>query len=215
VIHEGETVWQAALSPDGKHLALASGAGLVGLWNWEAGKPGGPRLNFRYNRRVTALAFSPDGRLLLAGGIEGAAQVCDVATGRPVGKPLRHPGAVWAAAFLDENTALTGCRDGGARVWDVWTGLPIGPPLRHGGVVWTVACGAKGRTAVTGSEDGNARVWQLPAPAEGSVDQLTRRAQVLTGLELDDRGVERMLDVADWQERRAAYSKSLLTDSLK
>jgi WD40 repeat protein len=154
---------------------------------------------------VTALAFSTDGRLLLTGGVEGTAQVWDAETGDPVGKPLRHPGAVWSAAFLDEHTAVTGCRDGAARLWDVWTGLLIGPPRRHGKVdgkvVWTVACHVGLRLAVTGSEDCTARVWQPPEPLQGEVDQLTLWAQVLTALELD-RGWDQLLDVSTWHERR-------------
>ena len=202
VLHEGEPVWQVAFNPDGKTIALASGDGSVSLWRreGESTRRFGPRL--RQQRRVTALTFSPDGRLLLAGGIEGVVQVWDVQTGGPVGKPLRHPGAVWAAAFLDEHTALTGCRDGGGRLWDVRTGLPIGPPLRHGGVVWAAACRPGGRLAVTGSEDGTARVWQLPAAMEGGASQIISRLQVLTGLELDERGSDRLLDVATWHERR-------------
>ncbi len=202
VLHEGDTVWQVAYSPDGQAIALATGDGSVSLHRpeGESMRRFGPPL--RQQRRVTALAFSPDGRLLLAGGIEGVAQVWDVRTGGPVGKPLRHPGAVWSAAFLDEHTALTGCRDGGGRLWDVRTGLPIGPPLRHGGVVWAAACRPGCRLAVTGSEDGTARVWQLPAALEGEASQIISRLQVLTGLGLDERGPARLLDVATWQERR-------------
>jgi WD40 repeat protein/tRNA A-37 threonylcarbamoyl transferase component Bud32 len=202
VLHEGDTVWQVAFSPDGQAIALATGDGSVSLQRpeGESMRCFGPPL--RQQRRVNALTFSPDGRLLLAGGIEGVAQVWDVRTGGPVGKPLRHPGAVWSAAFLDEHTALTGCRDGGGRLWDVRTGLPIGSPLRHGGVVWAAACRPGGRLAVTGSEDGTARVWQLPAAMEGGASQILRRLQVLTGLGLDERGPARLLDVATWHERR-------------
>jgi hypothetical protein len=91
---------------------------------------------------------------------------------------------------------------GGGRLWDVRTGLPIGSPLRHGGVVWATACRSGGRLAVTGSEDGTARAWQLPAAMEGGASQILSRLQVLTGLGLDERGPDRLLDLATWHERR-------------
>jgi hypothetical protein len=198
-----ETVWQVAFSPDGRAVALASGDGAVDLRRWD-GEKASQRSGvlLQHQRRVTALAFSPDSRLLLTGGVDRTARVWDAETGQAVGQPLRHPGAVWAAAFLDEHTALTGCRDGAVRCWDVRAALPVGPPLRHGGVVWAVACRPRDRVVATGSEDNTARVWQLPAPAEGGVDQLTCWVQVMTALELDDRGVDQQLDVPTWDERR-------------
>jgi WD40 repeat protein len=203
-VQRKEVVWQVAFGSgeQRKIFAIASGNGTVGLWKWDREKPEpfGPLLI--HERRVVALAFSPDGQSLLTGSIDKTAQLWDANTGQAVGKPFRHPGGVWAADFLNADTVVTGCRDGAARLWDVSTGMPIGPPLRHGGVVWAVGRNHNGKAFVTGSEDKTARLWQLPSSVGGEVDQITRWVQVMTALELDDQGAVQSLDTSRWEKRR-------------
>jgi WD40 repeat protein len=183
-------------------FAIASWNGRVGLWQCARERAKRFATLRAHRRRVVALAFSPDGRFLLTGSIDKTAQLRDARTGHPVGKPLRHPGAVWAAVFIDAHTVVTGCRDAAARLWDVRTGMRIGPPLRHGGVVWAVSRSRDGTAFVTGSEDRTARLWQLPSALGGDVDQIVRRVQVMTALELDDQGAVQPLDTSKWRERR-------------
>jgi WD40 repeat protein len=71
------------------------------------------------------VAFSPDGKTVLTGSEDDAARLWDTATGRPVGPPLIHQGAVWAVAFSPSGTTvMTGSSDQTARLWDVATALP-------------------------------------------------------------------------------------------
>ena len=43
---------------------------------------------------------------------------------------------------------------------------------------------------------------------EGTLDQLTLRLQVLTGMELDENRVLRVLNATQWQERRQRLDKA-------
>ena len=65
-----------------------------------------------------------------------------------------------------------------------------------------VALSADGRTAATASWDGTAVLWDAPPAQNGTPEQLALRAQVTTGIELDETGAVRALSGATWQERR-------------
>jgi hypothetical protein len=69
-------------------------------------------------------------------------------------------------------------------------------------VVWAAAWRADGQVLVTGSEDGSARAWRPPTPVEGEEERVLRWVQVMTGMELDERAAERLLDIRAWEERR-------------
>ncbi|HSV15216.1 MAG TPA: hypothetical protein VLI90_13235, partial [Tepidisphaeraceae bacterium] len=96
--------------------------GSICVWNMSAVPSGAPRLlhRFKHGGEVRAIAFSPDGRLLLAGGGDNTAQFWDVASGDPVGPPMRHDGAVIAVGFDPVNhLALTASEDGALRLWPI------------------------------------------------------------------------------------------------
>jgi cytochrome c len=77
---------------------------------------------------VIALAISPDGSRLAAGGVRGSVSLVDVAT-RRVTASLVGPGVpVWSLAFTpDGKEILTGGADRLVRRWDAASGAPIGP----------------------------------------------------------------------------------------
>jgi hypothetical protein len=55
---------------------------------------------------------------------------------------------------------------------------------------------------VTGCANKSIHSWKLPPDAEGNAARRVLWAQVLTGLELDADGAVRVLDGAEWRERR-------------
>lgn len=67
-----------------------------------------------------AVALSADGRLALAGGLDGTVRVWDPATGRRLGQPLTgHNGWVEGVALsADGRLAVSGGREGRIRVLD-------------------------------------------------------------------------------------------------
>ena len=91
---------------------------------------------------VHAVAFSPDGRVVLTGCNDKTAPLRELATGKPVGPPLAHEGAVQAVAFSpDGRVVVTGSNDKTARLWAIsdlpddlprlttWVELATGPEL--------------------------------------------------------------------------------------
>jgi WD40 repeat protein/tetratricopeptide (TPR) repeat protein len=160
-----------AVSPDGWTVVTGSANRSIRLWwadgvlrnylgltdrdRWGVG--GGPA---GFETSVYAVAFSPDGRVVVTAGANKEGHLWDVATGRPIGEALVHKGPVVAVAFSpDGKTVLTGSGDKTARLWDATTGRAIGQPLQHQGEVVAVAFSPDGRTLLTASWDKTARLW--------------------------------------------------------
>ena len=69
---------------------------------------------------VHSLSFSPDGRRIVSGGLDGV-RMWDADTGQQVGQPLTE-GWVDSVAFsTDGQEVITGSRDGNVRVWEPGT----------------------------------------------------------------------------------------------
>ena len=87
-----------------------------GELNAATGTPVGTPM--RHRDRASALAFSPDGKMILSGSWAGTARLWDAATGILVKGPLNVRGGVSSVAFSpDGKTILTGGYAGTARLW--------------------------------------------------------------------------------------------------
>jgi eukaryotic-like serine/threonine-protein kinase len=161
-----------SFSPDGKVLASATMRGWVRLWDpatgrlltslqhhdWSQAEAYNQHGKIYSRSGVEKVSFSPDGKVLLTAGRDGAVRLWDTASGQ-LRATLPHRGSVNAAAFSpDGKTILTGCgepgRRGAARLWDVATGQQRGAPLEHEGVVWSVAFSPDGRRVLSGGGRG-------------------------------------------------------------
>ena len=106
-----------------------------------------------------AVAFSPNGKYLVAGCDDGSARVIDTASGAEVVLP-RHKGRVLAVAFSpDGRMVATGGGDGQVHISEAGTGGEI-VSLAHGGEVYAVTFCRNSRYLLTGSYDGTARVME-------------------------------------------------------
>jgi tetratricopeptide (TPR) repeat protein len=197
-------VQAVAFSPNGKILAAAGGNIVQGgahLWEAATGKSVGKPLP--HTGLVLCLAFHPDGKTILTGGMNKIARQWDIVTAQPVGLPLEHEAEVLAVAYsADGKAILTGSADQTARLWNARTGRPLALPWRHPRKVLAVALSPDGKIVLTGCGDRAARLWRAPWPWPGPVPRLRRQVEVNCGLALGRQGLVKVLGAAAWQARR-------------
>jgi WD40 repeat protein len=175
------------------------------LWKMATAKVTSPPL--QHQGPIRAIAFSPDGKLIVTGSEDRTARFWATDTGQPVGPPLSHVDHVLSAAFSpDGRLALTGGADGSARLWDIALGKPIGPPLTHTAPVEFVAFSSDGRRVITLSRR-LVSTWSVPPPLEGDIKHLLLRVQTTAGMELNG-NVPRALELTELMERRQLLEES-------
>jgi WD40 repeat protein len=143
----------------------------------------------RFRFAATSVAYSPDGKLLAAGGSDNHIRLFDAATGKEVRRLAGHQartynpppnakgafdllvghtgeGSVTTLAFAaDGKTLASGGWDDTVRLWDVNTGKEVRRLFAHQGMVARVALSPDGQVlASRGGLDGILRLWD---PATG------------------------------------------------
>jgi WD40 repeat protein/DNA-binding SARP family transcriptional activator len=153
-----------AFSPDGTKLAAVSGTtSTPPVWDVETGKL---LFTLRGLRAARAVAFSPDGALLVSSGYDGTARLWDAATGKRLGV-LRPDGVVSEAAFSpDGRFIVTGEYEGGVTVWDTGTLKQVRAFDAHpNSAIGGLAFGPDGMFVTSGG-DGTAKVWDFDSGEE-------------------------------------------------
>ncbi|OWK47068.1 WD40 repeat domain-containing serine/threonine-protein kinase [Fimbriiglobus ruber] len=150
-------IWSLAIRPDGQALVASDAAGRVRFWSMGRWRP---VVEQSLSDPQYAIAYSPDGKWLAAGGgshdkPRGRSQVLEAATGRPVGRPVEHTECVEAIAFApDGRTYTTLTRGGTVRVWEAETGHPSGPQFVQPQISPALGDRPGGTTVMTFSPDG-------------------------------------------------------------
>src|SRR5262249_22616283 len=170
-----EQVWCVAFSPDGK-LVVAAGGGhrpgegpgsdfTIYLWDADTAQDAGQLKG--HTRRVRGLAFSPDGRHVLSGSLDGTVRLWDVKATQEVNKlPGQDQPVLCVALSPDGRRALSGSWDGRVVLADVHAGAELRRFEGHTGPVLGVAFSPDGRQALTGCLDGRVRLWDVETGQE-------------------------------------------------
>jgi len=139
-----------------------------------------PVIFARLESEVLSVAFSPDGRKIIAGLENGSLQLFDTISGNRIGNPFQgHESSVKSVAFRPDGKAIvSGSDDKTLRLWDL-QGKQIGNPfLGHENRVMSVAFSPDGKVIVSGSWDNTLGLWdlqgnQISNPSLGYEDLVT------------------------------------------
>lgn len=155
----------AALSPDGKLLAAASGAATFHLFDADTGKE---LRRFAGRRGQTlVLTFAPDGSTLVAASAEGTVQMWEAQTGKRLGLGEGTRQRVFGVAFPDTKNVLALSSEGQAiALWNVTTGVSLTPPGGHHFMVRSLTFLADGKTLVSSSTEGRLCWWDVASGKE-------------------------------------------------
>jgi WD40 repeat protein len=158
---------RAAVSPDGKWLAVGSDDGAVKLWSLPDGQPA-RALEFAHaeipadpktSHAVVALRFSPDSTKLACAGTDKSVSIWNPVNGQTLAK-AEAPGEIAALAWTADGAELvTGGSDNIVRLWSAAL-TPVKELKAHTGPITAVEAFSPNRI-VSGSADGSLRVWEM------------------------------------------------------
>ena len=169
---EGEVPIGAVIVHEGKIIAVGTQLGSVILLNAETGEEL-PKLLSHGTETVTAVAFDPEGTILVSAGKDRVIKLWDVASFEPFTLPPAHTERIWHAGFSSNGRLLV--TTGGATVfdklawthqgevclWDVTSKKLLTTFRSHYGCVTSAIFGPDGKTLATTGRDGKVNLWDV------------------------------------------------------
>jgi WD40 repeat protein len=150
------SVYNVALSPNGKRLASVGDDGRALLWDVPTGSRIARLEGTGSDPRPIEVTFSPDGTTVFAGDGQGRVRLWGAATGRRLGPVF--PGN-FAVPGPDGTLAVVGGKKGTIQLWDLSTHRRLGRPLGQEGVFRMAFSRDGKRLAVLAF--GTARLWDV------------------------------------------------------
>lgn len=197
-----------AFSPAGKMFATGSGAGTVQIWDTASHRQVGHDMAAAGS--VTALAFSPDGKVLATAGRD--VRLWNVSTQRQIGPVIAVPGGFDFAslAFSRGGKVLAFNGDGQVRLWDLVRHRQLGPALGLVRSVNAIAFRPGTSILATAGADGIARLWDIATHRQLGQPMLATSAGGMTAIAFSpggktlatasDDGSARLWDAAQYDQ---------------
>lgn len=156
--HTRAVVNNIAIAPDGGYAAFAEQGGPIEIYDLKSGRPY-LALDDTGMDEVYALMFSPDGKLLAAGGAPSAVRVWDARTGACVSSFGQHEWDIVDLAFSpDGQFVASASLDHTVRIWNVYSG-EVFQVYEHAWEVTSIDWSHNGSRIASGDFLGNIRVW--------------------------------------------------------
>ena len=156
---QSSSVRAIAFGPNDRTL-ISTRANTIEIWDLETNQPI-QTLTGHFNS-VTALAISPDGRLLASGSADANINIWDLQTGE-LRQTLRgHQWSVLSVAFNANGRLLvSSAEDETIKLWDVEAGKSLQTLANFKAVFASVDISSDGSRLVGGSADNTIRIWNL------------------------------------------------------
>jgi len=198
---DSEKASDLTFTPNGKYLVVV---GEFGLRCWETQGWTALHESLTWNNRpVQAVYPGPSGRFLAVHQRDGICTVIDLVRRSSVGGPMALPPRLLCCQFTPRaDRLLTASRDEGLRVWDWQRGEPLSPEQTHMRSVRKTVFSPTGTFAAVLRDGLALRFERLPQPSREPLDDLIRRAQITTTLDLSEDAVYRRISADRWNRLR-------------
>jgi WD40 repeat protein len=111
---------------------------------------------------VSALTFSPNGKTLATGDIEGQIRVWDATATRQLMILKQHPVVVWALSYSPDGRILaSGSGDKTVCLWNAKNGQCLNVLKGHTDSIWSVCFSPNGQLLASSSADHMIRLWDV------------------------------------------------------
>ena len=171
---------------------------------------------------VRSLAWTPDGRrLVAAGGLPqrgGEIKVWDV-VGRKLLRTINgHTDCIYSVAVSpDGKLAASGSYDKLIKLWDIETGAEVRTLKDHIDAVFAVAFSPDGKCLASGAQDRTVKIWEVRTgerlyTMSEALDSVTALAFSPSGKQLAAAGVDKTIRTYELGEKSGTLAESVMAD---